>query len=148
MAGIVGMGVAARESLAKMAAEQTRLAALRDTLESLILSRVPGTTRNGVAEPRVANTTNISFDRVEAESLLIALDLEGIAVSTGSACSSGTLEPSHVLKAMGLPVHRTQNSIRFSLGAANTEADVDRVVAVLPGVVDKLRSLTRTPVRG
>jgi len=84
VAGIVGMGVAAREALAKMAAEQTRLAALRDTLESTILSRVPGTARNGVAEPRVANTTNISFDRVEAESLLIALDLEGIAVSTGN----------------------------------------------------------------
>jgi cysteine desulfurase len=146
VAGIVGMGVAAREALAKMTAEQTRLAALRDALESLILSRVPGTTRNGVAEPRVANTTNISFDRVEAESLLIALDLEGIAVSTGSACSSGTLEPSHVLKAMGLPAHRTQNSIRFSLGAANSDADIERVVAVLPGIVEKLRSLTRSPV--
>ena len=147
VAGIVGMGVAASEALAKMAAERARLAPLRDTLESLILSRVPGTARNGVAEPRVANTTNISFDRVEAESLLIALDLEGIAVSTGSACSSGTLEPSHVLKAMGLPAHRTQNSIRFSLGAANTEQDVERVVAVLPGMVEKLRSLTRAPVR-
>ena len=74
------------------------------------------------------NTTNISFDRVEAESLLIALDLEGIAVSTGSACSSGTLEPSHVLKAMGLPVHRTQNSLRFSLGLFYTDAEVDRVI--------------------
>jgi cysteine desulfurase len=95
----------------------------------------------------VPNTTNISFDRIEAESLLIALDLEGVAVSTGSACSSGTLEPSHVLKAMGFPPHRTQNSIRFSLGAANTEADVDRVVAILPGIVDKLRSLTRVPAR-
>jgi len=109
---------------------------------------VSGTAINGDPGTRVPNTSNISFDRIEAESLLIALDLEGIAVSTGSACSSGTLEPSHVLKAMGLPTHRTQNSIRFSLGTANTEADVDRVVAVLPGVVDKLRSLTRTPVRG
>jgi cysteine desulfurase len=147
VSGIAGMGVAARDAAAKMAEEQARLATLRDTLESLILSRVPGTARNGVAEPRVANTTNISFDRTEAESLLIAMDLEGIAVSTGSACSSGTLEPSHVLKAMGLPAHRTQNSIRFSLGAANTEADIERVVAVLPGIVEKLRSLTRTPVR-
>ena len=99
------------------------------------------------AEPRVPNTTNISFDRVEAESLLIALDLEGIAVSTGSACSSGTLEPSHVLKAMGFPRTATQNSMRFSLGAGNTEAEVDRVIAVLPGIVEKLRSLTRAPVR-
>ena len=102
---------------------------------------------NGARVPRVPNTTNISFDRVEAESLLIALDLEGIAVSTGSACSSGTLEPSHVLKAMGFPAHRTQNSIRFSLGASNTQTDVDRVIAVLPGIVEKLRHLTRTPVR-
>ena len=83
------------------------------------------------------NTTNISFDGVEAESLLIALDLEGFAVSTGSACSSGTLEPSHVLRAMGLPSHRTQNSIRFSLGAGNTEAEVDYLLAKLPTVVDE-----------
>jgi cysteine desulfurase len=108
---------------------------------------VSGTSRNGAREPRVPNTTNISFDRIEAESLLIALDLEGIAVSTGSACSSGTLEPSHVLKAMGFPAHRTQNSIRFSLGAANTEQEIDRVVAVLPAIVEKLRSLARAPVR-
>ena len=146
VAGIVGMGVAAREALSKMSAEQARLRTLRDALESQILSRVSGTARNGSPEPRVANTSNISFDRIEAESLLIALDLEGIAVSTGSACSSGTLEPSHVLKAMGLPAHRTQNSIRFSLGAANTEDDVERVVAMLPGIVEKLRSLTRSPV--
>jgi hypothetical protein len=92
----------------------------------------------------VPNTTNIGFDRVEAESLLIGLDLAGIAVSTGSACSSGTLEPSHVLKAMGFPPHRTQNSIRFSLGAANTDADFDRTIAVLPGIVEKLRNLTRS----
>src|SRR3981081_3436859 len=93
----------------------------------------------------VPNTTNISFDRVEAESLVIALDLEGIAVSTGSACSSGTLEPSHVLRAMGLSTHRTQNSLRFSLGLFSTDEEVDRVVAVLPRIVDKLRVLTRRP---
>jgi cysteine desulfurase len=131
----------------KMADEAARLEALRDRLEEGILRSVPGTAVNGSAQPRVANTTNISFDRVEAESLLIALDLEGIAVSTGSACSSGTLEPSHVLKAMGFPPHRTQNSIRFSLGTSTTASDVDRVVAVLPGLVEKLRQLTRTPVR-
>jgi cysteine desulfurase len=148
VAAIAGMGVAARLALAKMAEEASRLAALRDRLEQRILQAVPGTAINGDPETRVPNTSNISFDRVEAESLLIALDLEGVAVSTGSACSSGTLEPSHVLKAMGLPAHPTQNSIRFSLGTSNTDADVDRVVAVLPAVVDKLRSLTRTPVRG
>jgi cysteine desulfurase len=139
------MGVAAIEARRKLADESARLSVLRDRLEVGVLGTVSGTAVNGSGSPRVANTTNISFDRVEAESLLIALDLEGIAVSTGSACSSGTLEPSHVLKAMGLPAHRTQNSIRFSLGASNTEADVDRVIAVLPGLVEKLRSLTRTP---
>ena len=147
VAGIAGMGAAADVARARIADECARVTALRDRLEEEILRAVPRTIVNGARTLRVPNTTNISFDRVEAESLLIALDLEGIAVSTGSACSSGTLEPSHVLKAMGFPPHRTQNSIRFSLGAANTEADVDRTVAVLPGIVEKLRSLTRTPVR-
>ena len=147
VAGIVGLGVAATLAADKMAAEATRLSALRDRLERDILRLVPGTAINGGESPRVPNTTNISFERIEAESLLIALDLEGIAVSTGSACSSGTLEPSHVLKAMGFPAHRTQNSIRFSLGMGNTDVDIDRVLVVLPGVVEKLRNLTRTPVR-
>jgi len=147
VAGIIGMGVAAQLAMAKMADESARLLILRDRLETGVLTAVSGTAINGDRATRVPNTSNISFDRVEAESLLIALDLEGIAVSTGSACSSGTLEPSHVLKAMGFPAHRAQNSIRFSLGAATTEADIDRVIAVLPGLVDKLRSLTRTPVR-
>jgi cysteine desulfurase len=144
VAGIAGLGIAAELARGKMAGEAERLADLRDRLETRALAAVSGTAVNGTG-PRVPNTTNISFDRVEAESLLIALDLEGIAVSTGSACSSGTLEPSHVLKAMGFPVHRTQNSIRFSLGAANTEAEIDHVVSVLPRIVEKLRSLTRTP---
>jgi cysteine desulfurase len=147
VAGIVGMGVAARLARGKMADEGTRLSALRDRLEAQILAAVPGTAVNGAREPRVPNTTNVSFDRVEAESLLIALDLEGIAVSTGSACSSGTLEPSHVLKAMGFNAHRAQNSIRFSLGASSTDAEIDRVIAVLPKMIEKLRSLTRAPVR-
>jgi cysteine desulfurase len=145
--GIVGLGAAALLARAKMHEEAARLAPLRDRLEAGILHGVQGTAVNGARDARVPNTTNISFDRVEAESLLIALDLAGIAVSTGSACSSGTLEPSHVLKAMGFPAHRTQNSIRFSLGAANTDADVERVITALPAIVDKLRSLTRTPVR-
>ena len=142
---LVGFGVAAQLASRKLTSEAARLAALRDRLEARVLETVPGTAVNGAREPRVPNTTNISFDRVEAESLLIALDLEGVAVSTGSACSSGTLEPSHVLRAMGLPTHRTQNSLRFSLGLFSTDADVDRVVAVLPGLVDKLRNLTRKP---
>ena len=143
VAGIAGLGVAARLAAAKLSAEAARVAALRDRLEAGILRAVPGTVVNGAPDGRVPNTTNISFDRVEAESLLIALDLEGIAVSTGSACSSGTLEPSHVLRAMGLPAHRTQNSLRFSLGMFSTDAEVDRVVEVLPRLVEKLRGLTR-----
>ncbi|HXD75200.1 MAG TPA: cysteine desulfurase family protein [Vicinamibacterales bacterium] len=143
VAGIVGMGVAAALAAAKLTPEAERLAALRDRLEHGILRAVTGTVVNGALTPRVPNTTNISFDRVEAESLLIALDLEGVAVSTGSACSSGTLEPSHVLKAMGFPPHRTQNSLRFSLGVFSTEAEVDRVIEVLPKLVDKLRNLTK-----
>jgi cysteine desulfurase len=142
---IAGFGVAAQLADRKRTSEGVRLAALRDRLEARVLESVTGTAVNGAREPRVPNTTNISFDRVEAESLLIALDLEGVAVSTGSACSSGTLEPSHVLRAMGLPTHRTQNSLRFSLGLFSTDADVDRVIAVLPGLVDKLRNLTKKP---
>jgi cysteine desulfurase len=145
--GIAGLGVAAKLAAQKLTTEAPRLAALRDRLEAEILARVPGTAVNGARERRVPNTTNISFEAVEAESLLIALDLEGVAVSTGSACSSGTLEPSHVLRAMGLPSPRTQNSIRLSLGTGNTDADVDFVASRLPVMVDKLRSLTRAKVR-
>jgi cysteine desulfurase len=147
VAGIAGLGVAAQLAAQKLTSEATRLSALRNRLEEAILARVPGTAINGVREPRVPNTTNISFDAVEAESLLIALDLEGVAVSTGSACSSGTLEPSHVLRAMGLPSPRTQNSIRMSLGAGNTDAEVDFVVSKLPAIVEKLRSLTGARAR-
>jgi cysteine desulfurase len=139
---LVGLGVAASLARQKMAHEGVRLAALRDRLEAGLLAAVPGAARNGASDPRVPNTTNISFERVESESVLIGLDLAGIAVSSGSACSSGTLEPSHVLKAMGLPHLRTLGSIRFSLGTSNTEAEIDRVIEVLPPLIEKLRSLT------
>ncbi|MCY4120138.1 MAG: cysteine desulfurase family protein [Acidobacteria bacterium] len=140
---IVGLGVAAGLAGGKLAAEAVRLADLRDRLEAGLLDRVPDSTVNGRGE-RVPNTTNLSFHGVEAEALLIALDLEGIAVSTGSACSSGTLEPSHVLRAMGLTPRRAQSSIRFSLGLGNTDADVDRVVEVVPRLVARLRALSRS----
>ena len=146
---IAGLGVAARLARAKLGRGRRR-ASRRCAIGSRrrCSPRVPGTAVNGAREPRVPNTTNISFDGVEAESLLIALDLEGIAVSTGSACSSGTLEPSHVLRAMGLPSHRTQNSIRFSLGRRQHRAS--RSTCSSPScraVVDKLRSLTRAVAR-
>jgi cysteine desulfurase len=140
---IAGLGVAAQLAGRKLQTEGERLGALRDRLEHEVLRIVPGAAINGARARRVPNTTNISFEGVEAESLLIALDLEGIAVSTGSACSSGTLEPSHVLRAMGLSAHRTQNSIRISLGAANTNQEVDVFLEKIPGIVAKLRSLTR-----
>lgn len=142
-AGLAGLGAAARHALDSMTTTAPRVAALRDALEDAILRQVPGTAVNGDPARRVPNTTNISVDRVEAESLLIALDLEGIAVSTGSACSSGSLEPSHVLQAMGLPAARTRNSIRFSLGPGTTRQDIDTVMAKLPALVEKLRRLTR-----
>ncbi len=141
--GIVGMGVAAHLAAEKLSSEGLRVGALRDRLEEGVLRAVTGTAINGARMHRVPNTTNISFDRVEAESLLIALDLEGVGVSTGSACSSGTLEPSHVLRAMGFPAHRTQNSLRFSLGVFSTAEEVDRVVEMLPRLVEKLRGLTK-----
>ncbi len=141
---IAGLGVAAGLAASKLAVEAGRLATLRDRLEAGLLERVPDSTVNGSGE-RVPNTTNMSFHGVEAEALLIALDLEGIAVSTGSACSSGTLQPSHVLRAMGLTPQRAQSSIRFSLGLGNTEADVERVLDALPPLVVRLRALSRSP---
>ena len=120
-----------------------RLAALRDRLERGILAAVTGAERNGAAGAEGAEHDQHQRRAGRGrESLLIGLDLEGIAVSSGSACSSGTLEPSHVLKAMGLPHARTLGSIRFSLGASNTEAEIDHVIAVLPRLVEKLRGLT------
>ena len=142
VAGIAGLGAAAQLAMKKLGPEAVRLDALRDRIEEAVLVTVPGTAINGARDPRVPNTTNISFEGIEAESLLIALDLEGIAVSTGSACSSGTLEPSHVLRAMGLSAHRTQNSIRISLGAASTDAEADTFLHKLPAVVGKLRTVT------
>lgn len=141
--GLVGFGVAARLARETLPASAS-IAGLRDRLEFGILKQVPGTAVNGGPHSRVPNTTNISFDGVEAESLLIALDLEGVAVSTGSACSSGSLEPSHVLRAMGLPNARARNSLRFSLGASTTRDEIDFVTGMLTGLVTKLRRLGRT----
>ncbi len=140
---IVGFGVAARLARERLSQDAGRMGRLRDRLESGILASVPRTAVNAGGAVRVPNTTNIAFEGVEAESLLIGLDLEGIAVSTGSACSSGTLEPSHVLRAMGLPHGRVQSSIRFSLGASTTDDEIDRVLAVVPQVVQRIRKVGR-----
>ena len=137
---LAGLGVAARIARDKVVGSNPAI--LRDRLEAGILASVADSAVNGARDRRVPNTTNISFQGVEAESLLIALDLEGVAVSTGSACSSGSLEPSHVLRAMGLPDYRGTSSIRFSLGMGNTVEEVDFVIEKVPGLVSKLRSLT------
>ncbi len=142
--GIAGFGAAADLARTLIAAGSHDVAALRDHLEQAVLGQIPGTAVNGDPAARIPNTSNISFEGVEAESLLIALDLEGIAVSTGAACSSGTLEPSHVLRAMGVPMARTRSSLRFSLGHETTRAEVDTLIARLPLLVDKLRRITRT----
>jgi cysteine desulfurase len=144
VAGLAGLGVAATYARATLPEYAPAVAARRDRLERGLLDAVPGTHVNGATHSRVPNTSNISFDGVEAELLLIALDLEGIAVSTGSACSSGTLEPSHVLTAMGLSASRARTSLRFSLGADTTDADIDAVLARIPALVDKLRRLSQT----
>lgn len=140
---IAGFGVAADLAREALESDCARIAALRDRLEQGILERIPGTVRNGCAEPRVPNTTNVSFEGAEAESLLIALDLEGVAVSTGSACSSGTLEPSHVLRGMGLSHRRAQSAIRFSLGHDTTSEEIDHVLEILPGIVERIRRIGR-----
>lgn len=134
-----GMGLAAELAQAALADEPGRLAPLRDRLETALLAGIPDTVRNGAASPRVPNTTNLSFAGVESESLLIGLDLEGVAVSSGSACSSGTLEPSHVLRAMGCSHARALGSVRFSLGASTTEDAIDHAIDAVIRVVTRLQ---------
>jgi cysteine desulfurase len=141
--GIVGLGKAAQlasESLKNGAIE--RLAAMRDRLQRDVLSRIEATTVNGHGAQRVPNTANIRFDHIEGESLVIALDLKGLAVSTGAACSSGAIEPSHVLIAMGLRPEQARASIRFSLGKQTTEEDIDFAIELLPETVARLRELS------
>jgi len=146
--GIVGLGKAAElatKGLAK--GEDRNTAALRDRLETAILgivesAGVNGADLNGKSVPRVPNTTNIYFDFIEGEALIIALDLKGLALSTGAACSSGAIEPSHVLTAMGLRPDRARASIRFSLGKQNTAEDVDFAIQLVPASVERLRELS------
>ena len=141
--GIVGLGKAAKlasESFNNGAIE--RLAAMRDRLQRVVLSCIEGTTVNGDGAPRVPNTANIRFDDIEGESLVIALDLKGLAVSTGAACSSGAIEPSHVLIALGLRPEQARASIRFSLGKQTTEEDIDFAIQLLPETVARLRELS------
>lgn len=140
--GAVALGCAADAVGAALEDETSRIGALRDRLESAILERIPHTRVNGSRTQRTPNTANISFDGVEGEALVIALDLRGFAVSSGAACSSGAVEPSHVLTAIGLPADRARASIRFSLGSGNTAEDVDALVKALEASVAHLRKLS------
>ncbi|GGG82611.1 cysteine desulfurase family protein [Edaphobacter dinghuensis] len=143
--GVVGLGKAAELAQAWLATDSSaHLAALRDRLEQGILAQVEECGINGEGAPRVANTTNLYFDHVEAEALLIALDLKGLSVSGGSACQSGATEPSHVLTAMGLSPVRARASLRFSLSKLNTEEEVDEALKLIPAAVARLRDLSPT----
>lgn len=144
VAGIVGLGCAGSLARAELATDSVRITELRDRLESRLLA-IPGARRNG-SGPRVPNTSSVSFDRIDAESLLLALDLKGIAVSTGAACAAGAVEPSHVLRAMGLPMDQVQGSLRFSLGRGTRAAEVDRAAAEVAEAIALQRRVSQRPL--
>jgi cysteine desulfurase len=140
LAGIVGLGVAAELAARDLAARRERYAALRDRLWQGIEAKVPRVRRNGSAEHVLPNTLNVEFQGTAGEVLLEALDLEGVAISAGAACASGSIEPSHVLVAMGRTPAEARGSLRFSVGHGNTESEIDRVLAILPDLVARVRS--------
>jgi len=141
VAGIAGFGRAAELARESLASEAPRLSELRDRLEGRLLG-MSGTRRNG-EEPRVPNTSNVSFEAIEAESLMMALDLAGVCVSTGAACAAGAVEPSHVLRAMGLPAERVQASLRFSLGRYTTAEEVDQACEAVAIALERQRQRSR-----
>ena len=144
VAGIVGLGKAAEIARQSFGNNAKRLSALRDQLEHGLLHRVPLSRINAARAPRTPNTANLVFPGVEGEALLIALDLKGLACSTGAACSSGAVEPSHVLTAIGLPAEEARASLRFSLGRHTAQADIDFALQVVPAAVAQLRQLSPT----
>jgi cysteine desulfurase len=137
---IVAFGRAAELALENLSRETARIRALRDRLEAGILDRIAGASRNGPAEPRLPNTSNVSFRGVEAEGILLLLDQAGVCASSGSACTTGSLDPSHVLTAMGCTATRARASVRFSLGLYNTAAEVDYLLDQLPPIIERLRA--------
>ena len=141
---IVGLGQAAEIARKSLAQDAARVAALRDRLEQGLLSRIPQAKANGAKAPRTPNTTNIMFPGIEGEALVIALDLKGLACSTGAACSSGAVEPSHVLTAIGLSPEEARSSLRFSLGRHTTAAEIDFALQIVPAAVEQLRALSPT----
>ena len=144
VAGIVGLGKAAELAGLALAEDAARISALRDRLEQGLLARVPDAHANGASVPRTPNTSNLTFSGIEGEALVIALDLKGLACSTGAACSSGAVEPSHVLTAIGLPTPEARATIRFSLGRHSTSAEIDAALGLVPAAVAQLRQLSPT----
>jgi cysteine desulfurase len=142
VASCVALGAACELAAANRDEENTRVRALRDRLEERLLADIPDSRRNGAREPRLPNTANLSFDYIEGEGILLLLDRAGIAASSGSACTSGSLEPSHVLKAMGVPFIAAHGSIRFSLSRYNRDDEIDYVCAATPRIVSRLREIT------
>ena len=142
MASVVGLGRGAELALANIEHENTVVRALRDRLEQGILASIPEVRINGDVEHRLPNTTNISFEYIEGESILMLLDRFGICASSGSACTTGSLEPSHVLRAMGIPYTAAHGAIRFSLSRYNTAQEVDFVLEKLPPVISRLREIS------
>jgi cysteine desulfurase len=140
VAGVVAFGRAAELAMDQLPSESARICALRDQLEAGILERVSGSSINGPTEPRLPNTTNISFRGVEAEGVLMLLDQAGVCASSGSACTTGSMDPSHVLTAMGCSASRARASVRFSLGVYNTADEVAYLVEQLPAIVERLRA--------
>jgi len=139
---IIGLGKACELAARNMGEENTRVKNLRDRLESELLARIPNSKVNGDTGSRLPNTTNISFEFVEGEAILLMLDEHGICASSGSACTSGSLQPSHVLRAMGVPFTMAHGSIRFSLSIYNTDEEIDLVVEKLPSIIETLRGLS------
>ena len=144
VAAIAGMGKAAELALTNMREESVRVSGLRDRLEQGLLGRVPHSWVNGGRAPRVPNTANLTFPFIEGEAMVIALDLKGIACSTGAACSSGALEPSHVLMALGLAPEDARATLRLSLGHQTTEDEIDFALETIPPVIERLRQLSPT----
>lgn len=142
VASIIGMGKACELAVAKMEKEMPRVAGLRDRLEEGLLSGISNSMVNGNRENRLPNTTSIAFEYVEGESILLLMDQHGICASSGSACTSGSLEPSHVLRAMGVPFTAAHGSIRFSLSPYNTEAEMDFIIDKLPPIIERLRAMS------
>ena len=142
VASIVGLGRAAELALERLDEEQTRVRALRDSFEEALLARLPNLYINGKRDQRLPNTTNIAFDFVEAEAILLKLDLNGICASSGSACTTGSLDPSHVLSAMGLTPARARSCVRFSFSHYNTQAEIDHALAVIPPMIEGLRAMS------